>query len=52
MVNKIDKDTIFQSTASRKKNLKTFKEYTNFLINSNALVKPSLVIRIKESSAP
>lgn len=39
MVNKLDRDAIFQSTASGKKNFKTFKEHTNFLINSNALVK-------------
>jgi len=52
MVNNLDKDTIFQSTTSGKKILKTFKEYTNFLINSKTPVKPSLVIGIKESSAP
>ena len=47
MVTSLDKDAIFQSTASGKRNLKTFKEYTSFLVNSKTLVQPSLVMRIK-----
>lgn len=37
MVNNLDKDNIFQSTASGKNSLKTFREYIDFLINSQTL---------------
>lgn len=52
MVTNLDKAAIFQSTANGKRNLKTFKEYTNFLINSKTLVEPSSVIRTKDSYVP